>query len=328
MLEKFLLGVDGGGTKTDYVLCHSNGQIMDHLRVGSRSHEVVEGGFLALERLVSKDIQTLLSKHQIAIGNVVAAFGLAGIDTLDQLYKVKNILDQFGFEGYEVANDSILGIKAGCPSGVGICNINGTGSVTLGIDQAGCMLQIGGVGQVTGDESGGIVLGMKAVKAVYDHFFRFGPATSLSKRIFSLLEISDPSELLGAISLKFLEDRRLDTQVIQALFEEGSLGDEVAQAIITHAATEIAKSVAGCIKHIGFKEVPEIVLAGSIWAKADNGLMFKTFIEVLEIYTGVKVDPYKLQVKPVAGAVIWAKECLEGHTPIDQGTRALIMGQC
>lgn len=328
MALKYLLGVDGGGTKTDYLLCQSNGQLIDSLRVGSRSHEVLEGGFPSVEQLISKDIRDFLAKHQIAIEEVVAVFGLAGIDIPPQLHSIRTILDKMGFGRYEVGNDSLLGIKAGCPSGVGICNINGTGSVTSGIDKNGHMFQIGGVGEVTGDESGGIVLATKTVKAVYDHFFRFGPSTSLCNSVLKILEVADPSDLLAAIAIKFLEDRELDTFILRALFEEASQGDEVAKNIIKYAATEIAKSVAGCIKHMGFSEVPEIVLAGSIWVKADQGLMVNWFVEGLLSYTGVKVAPYKLQVKPAIGAVIWAKELMEGHVTISEASRQFIMGQC
>ena len=45
-MKKFIIGVDGGNTKTDYLLYDTEGNFIDGVRSGTCSHEVPSvGGF-------------------------------------------------------------------------------------------------------------------------------------------------------------------------------------------------------------------------------------------------------------------------------------------
>ena len=313
MNVNYLLGVDGGGTKTDYILCTKEGRFIDHLRVGSRSHEFLPGGFLEVEDKLLNDLRCLLKSHNIQPIEVSAAFGLAGIDIPCQLEKINSILGKMGFGKYIVNNDSLLGIKAGCPSGTGICSINGTGTVASGINQKGDFLQVGGIGSITGDEAGGIFLASRAIRVVYDYYFRLGSNTKLVNRVMKIMEFTQPTDLLSIISQRFNNNRESDKALVSALFEVAAEQDEVALNIIKNSANELAKSVAGCIRNLKFINIPEVVLAGSIWTKADNGLLLKHFQEYLMKFIDEWIEPYKLDVVPAVGAVLWALEIANGE---------------
>ena len=41
MKTEYIIGVDGGGTKTDYLLFTTEGEYIDSMNVGSRSHEIL-----------------------------------------------------------------------------------------------------------------------------------------------------------------------------------------------------------------------------------------------------------------------------------------------
>lgn len=190
MDTEYIIGVDGGGTKTDYLVFTTEGELIDSLHVGSRSHEVLSGGFAEVEEKVLSDIEYLLKKNNIPRTSIAAAaFGMAGIDTPAQLTTMKEILRKASFKKIVVANDSILGIKAGCPSGVGICSINGTGTVASGIDEKGDILQVGGIGVASGDYAGGFLIAALAVNAVYDYYFRCGANTILTEKLMNLFEL-------------------------------------------------------------------------------------------------------------------------------------------
>ena len=73
---------------------------------------------------------------------------------------------------FQLENDGILGVKAASPNGKGICSINGTGTVTVGVDDRGQFLQVGGVGYISGDEAGGSFIVRRTYQAVYDSFYR------------------------------------------------------------------------------------------------------------------------------------------------------------
>jgi N-acetylglucosamine kinase-like BadF-type ATPase len=171
MNKEYIIGVDGGGTKTDYLIFTVEGDFVDSLRTGSRSHEVLSGGFSETEEKLLKDLNHLLQKNGIAAKDIAAAvFGMAGVDTPAQKDTMCKIVEKAGFQKFAVSNDSILGIKAGCPSGVGVCSVNGTGTVVTGIDDTGEILQVGGIGIATGDYAGGLFIAALTIKAAYDYY--------------------------------------------------------------------------------------------------------------------------------------------------------------
>lgn len=324
METKYIIGVDGGGTKTDYLVFTVEGEWAYSLRVGSRSHEILSGGFTETEELILSDIDYLLKKNSIAKEQIAAAaFGMAGIDTPDQLKEMNRILEKVGFNKVVAANDSILGIKAGCPSGVGICSINGTGTVASGINENGEILQIGGLGSATGDSAGGFYIATKTVRAVYDYYFRCGPKTILTEPIMNIFEIDEPTKLLDVINDKFYVNRELDKIIVTHLFQAANDKDEVAIGIVKEVANQLAKSVSGCIRSLKFKGDPEIILAGSVWIKSVCPLLLTHFKDIIYHYTGKNITPIPLQVIPAAGAVLWALE-LAQNQPVTLEQRTLI----
>jgi N-acetylglucosamine kinase-like BadF-type ATPase len=325
MDKRYVIGVDGGGTKTDYLLFTTEGEFIDALHVGSRSHEVLPGGFPEVEEAVLADLDQLLMKNNIDYSEVAAAaFGMAGIDTPTQLEKMNQILAKTPLSNYIVSNDSVLGIKAGCPSGVGICSINGTGCVTTGIDEQGNILQVGGIGLATGDRAGGFIISALAVGAVYDYYFRCGEQTLLVERLMTLFGLTGPEQLYNYISERFYADRSLDKEIITNLFDVANEGDLVSGEIVREVAREQAKSVSGCIRKLKFSKTPEIVLAGSVWTKANCPLMLTYFTECINRYTGLEVKPSPLMVIPAAGAIIWALELAFKH-PVTPDLREIIL---
>lgn len=325
MNKRYMIGVDGGGTKTDYLLFTTEGEWIDSLRVGSRSHEVVDGGFAEAEALILSDLEGICRKNGITKDLIAgAAFGMAGIDTPKQLATIKKILNKTEIKNYVVANDSILGIKAGCPSGVGICSINGTGTVASGINEKGEILQVGGIGFATGDSGGGHYLASLAIRAVYDYYFRCGTKTILTELIMNYFKIEDPMELTNVISDVFYVTRSIDKELVTFLFQAAGENDEVAMNIVREVANQLAKSVSGCIKGLDFKGNPEVILAGSVWTKSNCPLLLKHFREQINLYTGKDIHPLLLHVIPAAGAVLWAMELVQKH-PATLEQRKLIV---
>ncbi len=325
MITDYIIGVDGGGTKTDYLIFTVEGEFVDSLRTGSRSHEVLSGGFCEAEGKLLTDIEYLLKKNNITSANIAAAvFGMAGVDTPVQKAVMDQIVEKAGFRKFVVSNDSVLGIKAGCPSGVGICSVNGTGSVVTGIDDNGEILQVGGIGIATGDYAGGFIIASLAVGAVYDYYFRCGIKTILTEPILQLFGLKDQKKLYQVIGNEFYVRRDWDKELITILFDAASLGDKAAVEIVQEIAKQQAKSVAGCIKNLSFRATPEVVLAGSVWTKADCPLLLAHFTDCIFLYTGIRVKPVLLESKPAAGAVLWALE-LANNQPVTKKKREAIL---
>jgi N-acetylglucosamine kinase-like BadF-type ATPase len=145
----------------------------------------------------------------------------------------------------------------------------------------------------------------------------------MTPQVMKLFQITDPEELLNVISEKFCASRQYDKEIITILFHAATSGDLVAQNIVMEIAEELAKSVSGCIKHLNFSGIPEVVLAGSIWTKAHCPLLLSHFRERIFHYTEKWINPQVLQVIPAAGAIIWAMELALCH-PATPQQRAVI----
>ncbi len=141
-MEKLIMGVDGGNSKTDYFLFTDKGTFVDYYRGPTCSHEQFKDGYEGAYRAMKDGVSKLLDKHGLKPANIAAAaFGLAGVDTPNQKANIEKIVSELGFSRFQVVNDSFLGIKAITEKGYGVCSINGTGTSCGAIDRHGnCLL--------------------------------------------------------------------------------------------------------------------------------------------------------------------------------------------
>lgn len=318
-MKKYILGVDGGNTKTDYLLFDTEGNFIDGKRAGTCSHEGLKDSFDGSYRVMNQEITELLSRHNLTPGDITAAaFGLAGVDVPFQRKRLEDIVVRIGFKNYVVVNDGFLGIKAASPNGAGVCSINGTGTVSTGIDEEGNIIQVGGIGFVSGDEAGGSFFARRIIQAAYDEVYRFGKKTVLTEIIFKALEITDKSEFQNAIVEKFYTRKVNHTELIQALFKAANEKDEVSIEILEKAGENMARSISGCIANLTFRHPVNVILAGSVWANATCEVMFNSFKKWVYDLTKKECNFIILKVPPVTGAILWAVELATNTLPNDK----------
>jgi N-acetylglucosamine kinase-like BadF-type ATPase len=322
MDHKYIIGVDGGNSKTDYFLFHIQGNFIDHIRAGTCSHEQFSDGYASTYRIMGEHIHELLARNQLSMEDITAgAFGLAGADIPSQKKQLSRVIEQIGFTNYAVDNDSFLGIKAGSESGIGICSINGSGTVTGGISPSGNRLQVGGLGsELTGDEAGGFFLGRRVLRAVYDEFYRMGPPTNMTEQVMTLLQIPGKDVMIEYAMNGVLQKSLPNTQLMQILFACADEGDSVALEIINHTARQLANSTVGCLHELDFEKEVDIILAGSVWVKAESPLLLETYKYCVEQLTDHHCRYKLLTIPPATGAVLWALELAYGQ-PVNQETR-------
>ena len=312
-MKKYIIGVDGGNTKTDYLLFDIEGNFIDGIRTGTCSHESPKiGGFEGAYLEMKKNIDNLLEKNSLSIDEIASGvFGLAGVDAPFQKKALEEAVEKIGLTNYQVINDGFLGIKAASKTGTGVCSINGTGTVNVGIDEKGNWMQVGGIGYVAGDEGGGSFLARAAIRISFDECFRFGPTTKVTEDVFKMYQITSKYEFSNAIISKRIDS----TYLIKSLFNRANEGDLPAINVLATAGENMGKSIAGVIKEIDIIEPIQVILAGSVWAKATNFAMFDRFKEVVVGLTNKKCEFVVLENPPVLGAILWALEIANNELP-------------
>lgn len=313
---QYILGVDGGNTKTDYYLFDINGNFIDMYRGGTCSHEGLKDSFDGTYRVMKQVFDEFLGKHNLKPEDIVAScFGLAGDDHPFQHQMLCQKVEQLGFKNYKIVNDSALGIKVGTTKGYGVCSINGTGTSVSGIGKDGKIVQVGGVGEITGDEAGGRFISRKVVRKAFDEIMRFGKKTSLTKITLDLIENNSEEHLMEDIAYKYLTGK-VDYNVLTvACFEEASKGDEVAIEILTNVADNLARSAASAVVRLDLGDHPEVVLAGSVYVKGSCPILVNEVKRRIDLYSNKQCNTNVLTVPPATGAIIWAYELATGKYP-------------
>ena len=310
-MVKYVIGVDGGATKTHYALSDSNGKLMSFIQGGPGNHEVYPDGYKGVRKEIKGSIFKLLQQSRLKPEDIdYSIFGLAGVDTKKQQKELSKIICETGISNFKVFNDAFLGIKAGSDKGYGICSINGTGTCCAGIDKNGDWLQVGGTGWTFGDEAGGGHIGSVVIRKVYDSIYRCGQQTIMKEMLFEKLGIKKENELVNAVYEKVYSNKVKITGLSKIAFFAANQDDEVALELLRHSGKEMAKSVIGVFRKLNFsyEEEIDIVIAGSVNLKGENPALIRTFKQDVCYGVKTKVRFIPLEVPPVAGAVLWAIE--------------------
>ena len=303
-----LLGVDGGGTKTDVAVAGRDGTVLATARVGCTNHEAV--GLDAAVDELHAGVRAVLRDAGVAPDRVVAAvFGLAGVDWPSDEVAIAGALGRFGLGGrLAVVNDSHVALRAGAPSGWGVVSAVGTGSVTAGVDRAGRWFRTMSVGW--GEPCGASSLVADALHAVAAAHHRTGPPTSLTERVLEACGASDVAGLFERISRSSWRPGPALAPVVQRAADDD--GDAVAAALLSRSGEQHAAMVVGVADHLGLRDDAfELVLAGSVHASGGRfGAAFAAAVR-----TGCpSVAPVALVRPAVEGAVLMAADLAAAGT--------------
>jgi N-acetylglucosamine kinase len=237
---RFVLGLDGGGTKTECVLMDEAGLVRAEGRSGpSNPMRVGFGGALAA---VCEAGRTALHNADLSIGDVSAVCaGLAGTAQPESQRKMKRLLsEEFPSQLVYVCTDLDLTLEA-TGEGRAIVLIAGTGSAAVGRDLSGQVIRVGGHGPLLGDEGSAYDIGRRAAIAALRAADRGMPDSPLAARILQELRAKDWEELQ-------LRVYRVPDEVFPRIFPvvtaAADEGDRQAQLLLQDAACELAELVA------------------------------------------------------------------------------------
>ena len=324
-----LLGVDGGNTKTDYLLCTEEGEFIDVYRCGTCSHEAMDDGYEGMERVMREQLNVILSRNRIKTSDIAAGgFGLAGADLPSQITELKRRVENIGIRLFNVSNDGILGVKAASDSGAGICVVNGTSTVVIGVDQNNKIRQVGGVGEISGDLAGGSYDMKQCLSHLYGYYCRCGNYSSMFPKMMEILNLTEDGLL--EMAHDHWDLRRHTVDILQLADREAQKGDQTAMGIFDDMGMNMGLSAAGCAKLLNFGETGTedqplpVVLVGSIWHKIAYPGMKAVFEKTFKDLSTKTCQLIPLNAPAAVGGVLWAKEMLESK-PVEKEYRAKVL---
>src|SRR5680860_73830 len=100
-MKKYVMGIDGGGSKTHCVLFDTEGRFVDFFKSGTLGYEYLSQGYISLEVKINEIINQMFERNSISNKNIVSCvIGLSGIDTNYQKECITKIVDKLGFTLY------------------------------------------------------------------------------------------------------------------------------------------------------------------------------------------------------------------------------------
>lgn len=306
-MSDYLLGIDGGGSKTAVILARRDGTMLGRGEGGPSNYHAVgkENAFAALDQGIALAwAQAGLAEQPVA----AVVLGMSGVDRPEDSSVFKTwIAMRFPQARVRLVNDGQIALAAGTPQGWGVVVVAGTGSIVFGQAPDGRIARAGGWGFLMGDEGSGYKAGLSALQAVARAHDGRGPDTSLTRRVLAFYQIAAPPDLITVVHDP--GSTRADLARLSRLVDEEALaGDAVAAGIIQQAADELAACVqAVVVRQLHLSTVPAALAGGFlVHGRALQGAFLARVRQ-----SGIDLDPVTLVEEPVWGAVRLAAKLAE-----------------
>ena len=290
MSREFYLGIDGGGTKTEAILCDAQGNILMHQFCGATNANDV-GIPTAVERLGGLIAQA--REHLSGNEDSLCVFcGVAG--ALNHRQTLIPMLSQtFPKDKIDVNSDAFNLLSSELYDGNGCCLICGTGSVCF-VRSGSEIWRIGGWGYLLDRSGSGYAMGKEALEASLRAHDGRGDATLLTGALMEKLG-GAPWDKLTEI---YEGGKAFIASFAPCVFACAEEGDRVAFEILFRQALYLSEMLEAAYQWRGDWEKPlDVVLGGGIFhAKSD-------LIPLIKQNITVPIQLTKASAPPVFGAV-------------------------
>lgn len=299
------LGVDGGGTKTEFVCIDSDGRVIASALTGTTYH--LEVGVDEAIRRLGEGVEAICDT--LGIAPSALAFTFFGLPAYGEDSQVDPQLHAacgrlLGHDRFACGNDMVCGWAGslGCEDGINI--VAGTGSIGYG-ERQGQVARVGGWGEVFGDEGSAhwiAIRGLALFSRMSDGRAPIGPLHARVVEAFSLgSDIELCERIMGSDGLRRGEIASLATIVSQAAAD----GDAGAQAILRTAAEELLALAVTLRNRLGFSEGIAVPISWSGGVLSRQHFVRDAFVELLN-RTGLfsAIEP---KHTPGYGAALYAR---------------------
>lgn len=253
---QWIIGIDGGGTKTIGCAAGLSGAILGRVEKGPGNYHTA--GLVNFKTVIAGIVDELAVKCGFDKADLaVISLGLAGVDRWRDRQIVTAALAEIGLNcPCLISGDAHVALVAGVGKAEGVVLIAGTGSVVYGINHRQEVIRAGGWGHLASDEGSGYAIGRKALLRSIKAREQRDMATGLLAGIIEHFALHDWDELVGFINNPALNKADVASLAkVTAIAAEN--GDIVAKEILQEAADELASLVESVIAR-GFNQVEPV----------------------------------------------------------------------
>ncbi|MFA1711158.1 N-acetylglucosamine kinase [Peribacillus frigoritolerans] len=252
----YIIGVDGGGTKTEAVAYDMDGNKISEGRAGF-------GNLLINEKKATANIIKAIEQSMTPIDDGSCQYiclGLAGYGGVENPQGIKSALSKAFNAPFTIVNDAIIAHAALLKGNDGILTISGTGAVSIGIHE-GIEKAAGGWGHILGDEGSGYWIAMQAfirMTKEEDEGYEYSHLTESILKKLGYLSVMELKKFIYSATKSEI------AAFVPLIVQHAEKGDGFSQNILNQAGYHLAKQTLEVIKKLKLCENVTIALKGSI----------------------------------------------------------------
>ncbi len=246
---RIIIGIDGGGTKTEAAAANEDGQILATFEAGPSNVFKVDAE--ASAKALRSVIDGCLEKAGAGRGDVKSiCAGLAGVDRPTIQKQITDILhDIIPIDRISVVGDAttaLLGATGGEP---GIVVISGTGSIAYGMNSKRLRARAGGWGHIVDDFGSGYDIVRNAFNEVFRAHDGLEPPTRLKQAFLSELKVDNVDNLLIAIHREYTSAAKIASlfPLVQSVADGG---DIIANKILDRAGADLSSTAEAVVRKL------------------------------------------------------------------------------
>ncbi|MBI1807459.1 MAG: hypothetical protein HYR76_10465 [Ignavibacteria bacterium] len=263
--KQYVIGIDGGGTKTHALLVDMEGTVLAECTGGPThlQNVGVKQAAAVLFDLIKGCCDKVASDAQPVQSVVI---GIAGAGRAANKLELTNALlglslkKKFPLKNVTVESDVRIALEAAFAGGPGVVVIAGTGSIAFYRTEDGKLLRAGGWGNILGDEGGGFAIGRDALNAVMRQHDGRSEKTLLTKKVFEHFSISTVDDLIAKVYHEHVDVASFAPKVFDAVVER----DRVAHMILVKNANELVELVRVLMMQVRPKKKLPVALMGGL----------------------------------------------------------------
>lgn len=269
---KYYVGIDGGGTKTKFLLSDEELNIVAEY-TGSTCF-YMQCGFDGLASLVDEGINKVCESAGISRNDITYAFmGLAGYDDSKSVNEPITKAVASGMNGipFGIANDSENALAGALGGEPGINIIAGTGSVAAGRNAAGDVAKCGGGLHVIGtDEGSAYWIAIRLMHEFTKQDDGRHERTLLYDKIREFFNIEDKQDMISHL----VDDLKLDRAKMATLAplcaELYDAGEPTAIRILNQVVDEFAEMTIALYKRLGYTDIIPVSGTGGVFKMGER----------------------------------------------------------
>jgi N-acetylglucosamine kinase-like BadF-type ATPase len=313
--RRLFLGVDGGGSKTGFLLIDADGRPLAQRRMGAAYHGQI--GLEAVCELLAEGVGAVLAEADATADKVAYAyFGLPAFGEDTEVERALQALPAvvLGHGRYACGNDMVCGWAGSLAGADGVNIVAGTGSIGYG-EREGRSARAGGWGTLFSDEGSGYWIALRGLQL----FSRMGDGRAARGPLYALLRaelglVRDLDLCALAAPARVLGGRDRIAALCPVVARAADAGDAAAQAIFTDAARELVDIADAVRQALGYaaNEPTPLSYSGGVFATGD--FFRRAFADAV----AARLANYSLIepiLTPLAGAALLAAR--GGGAPLD-----------